>query len=107
MAQLRQDYREFINRNTEVIAVGPEDAKEFSKYWRAEKMPFPGIPDPEHIIAKLFGQKVNYLKMGRMPAQIIIDREGKIRYSHYGTSMSDITANAEILSILDDLNKEN
>jgi len=106
MAQLRQDYQKFVERHAEVIAVGPEDTKTFSNFWRSEKMPFIGIPDPQHAIAKLFGQKVNLLKMGRMPALMVIDREGKIHYQHYGDSMSDIPADKEILSLLDDFNKE-
>jgi len=106
MAQLRQDYQKFVERHAEVIAVGPEDTKTFSNFWRSEKMPFIGIPDPQHAIAKLFGQKVNILKMGRMPALMVIDREGKIRYQHYGDSMSDIPTDKEILSLLDDFNKE-
>jgi peroxiredoxin len=106
MAQLRQDYQKFAKLNAEVIAVGPEDTKTFSDFWRSEKMPFIGIPDPGHVIAKLFGQKVNPLKLGRMPALMVIDKEGRIRYQHYGDSMSDIPTDKEILSLLDDLNKE-
>jgi peroxiredoxin len=106
MAQLRQDYQKFIARNAEIIAVGPEDTKAFSDFWIREKMPFTGIPDPRHSIAKLFGQKVNLLKLGRMPALIVIDKEGMIRYLHYGDSMSDIPSDEDILSLLDGLNKE-
>ena len=103
---MRQDYQKFVDRQAEVIAVGPEDSKAFSGFWVSEKMPFIGIPDPKHTISKLFGQKVNPLKMGRMPALIVIDKEGRIRLSHYGDSMSDIPSNKDLLSMLDDLNKE-
>ena len=103
---MRRDYQKFVDRQAEVIAVGPEDAGAFSAFWVSEKMPFTGMPDPRHTIAKLFGQEVNLLKMGRMPAQIVIDKEGRIRYQHYGNSMSDIPLNEDILSILDELNKE-
>ncbi len=106
MAQLRQDYRSFVDRNTEVIAVGPEDAKSFAEWWHKEDMPFVGIADPTHVIANTYGQKVNPLKFGRMPALFVIDTEGRIRYRHYGDSMSDIPSDEEILSLLDDLNKE-
>jgi peroxiredoxin len=106
MAQLRQDYQKFVDRQAEVMAVGPEGARAFSDFWVSEKMPFIGLPDPRHILAKLYGQEVNPLKMGRMPALIVVDREGKIRYQHYGDSMSDIPTDKEILSLLDDLNKE-
>ena len=106
MAQLRQDYPKFVDRHAEVIAVGPEDTKTFSAYWHKEKMPFVGIPDPKHVVADLYGQKVKLLKLGRLPALMVIDKKGRIRYQHYGDSMSDIPSNEEILSLLDNLNKE-
>jgi peroxiredoxin Q/BCP len=106
MAQLRRDYRKFTDRQAEVIAVGPEEAKSFANFWDRHKMPFPGIPDPEHGVGKLYGQKVNLLKFGRMPALIVIDKEGRIRYGHYGDSMSDIPTDEEILALLDEINKE-
>jgi len=106
MAQLRQEYRKFTDRQAEVIAIGPEDAKAFADFWVSHKMPFPGIPDPQHKIARLYGQKVNLFKLGRMPALVVIDKRGRIRYGHYGESMSDIPTDDEILSLLDELNKE-
>ncbi len=106
MAQLRQDYQKFIDRQAEVIAIGPENTGAFSEFWQSHDMPFPGIPDPKHTIARLYGQKVKPLKFGRMPALVVIDKEGRIRYGHYGDSMSDIPTDKDILSMLDDLNKE-
>jgi peroxiredoxin len=106
MAQLRQDYKKFTQRNTEVIAIGPEDAKSFADWWHREQMPFPGIPDPEHVIAKIYGQQVKLMKLGRMPALVVVDMAGEIRYRHYGKSMSDIPLDEEILSLLDGINKE-
>jgi len=41
-----------------------------------------------------------------MPALIVIDKAGQIRYRHYGDSMRDIPANDEILSLLDQLNQD-
>ncbi|OGN91841.1 MAG: thioredoxin peroxidase [Chloroflexi bacterium RBG_13_48_17] len=106
MAQLRRDYDKFIDRQAEVIAVGPEDAQTFADYWHKEKMPFTGIADHEHVIAGFYGQKVNPLKFGRMPALVVVDKAGKMRYAHYGDSMSDIPSNQDILTLLDNLNKE-
>jgi len=103
---LRQDYQEFVNRNTEVIAIGPEDEKSFADWWHNEHMPFTGIADPEHIVAKMYGQQVKVLKLGRMPALVVVDRQGRIRYGHYGESMSDISSDKAILSLLDELKKE-
>jgi peroxiredoxin len=106
MAQLRHDYHKFTDRQAEVIAIGPEDARAFADFWVSHKMPFPGIADPKHRIAGLYGQQVKLLKLGRMPALVAIDKRGRIRYGHYGDSMSDIPTDDEILSLLDDLNKE-
>jgi peroxiredoxin Q/BCP len=54
-------------------------------------------------VLRLFGQEVNLFKLGRMPAQVIIDRQGIARYAHYGHSMSDIPANEELLNLLDQI----
>jgi peroxiredoxin len=106
MAQLRHDYQKFIDRQAEVIAAGPEGIRAFTKFWREHKMPFPGIPDPRHVIAKQYGQRIKLLQWGRMPALIVIDKKGKVRYGHWGDSMSDIPTNEVILSMLDGFNKE-
>jgi len=106
MAQLRQDYQKFVERNIEVIAIGPEDAETFADWWHSHRMPFTGIADPEHAIADMYGQEVKLLKLGRMPASLLIDKSGKIRYEHYGESMSDISENRQILSLIDELNRE-
>ena len=66
-------------------------------------MPFIGLPDPEHTVAEVYRQEVNLLKLGRMPAVLIVDRQGRIQYQHYGRSMSDIPPNSELFTVLDDL----
>ena len=104
MAQLRQDYQEFVKRQAQVIVVGPEDAKAFAAYWQQHDLPFVGLPDPKASVLKLYGQEVNLFKLGRMPAQVIVDKAGVARFAHYGHSMSDIPKNAEVLALLDQLN---
>jgi peroxiredoxin len=104
MAQLRQDYQEFVQRQAQVIVVGPEDAKAFAAYFRQNDLPFIGLPDPKASVLKLYGQEVNLFKLGRMPAQVIVDKTGMARFVHYGHSMDDIPANVEVLSLLDQLN---
>jgi peroxiredoxin len=103
MAQLRQGYQEFIDRETQVVVVGPDDARSFAKYWSENELPFIGLPDPKASILKLYGQEINLFKLGRMPAQVIVDKAGLARFVHYGHDMSDIPANAEILTLLNDL----
>ena len=104
MAQLRQDYPQFVARDIEVVVVGPEGARAFSDYWQKESLPFIGLPDPTHSVLKLYGQEVNLFKLGRMPAQVLIDKAGIARFVHYGHSMSDIPKNEEILALGDEIN---
>ena len=103
MAQLRQDYAQFTDRGAEIVVVGPESAEAFAAYWSQEELPFIGLPDPEHGVLRRFGQEIKLFKLGRMPAQLIIDLSGTVRYVHYGHAMSDIPQNAELLELLDDL----
>ena len=104
MAQLRDDYSEFVKRDVEIVVVGPEDAQAFQKYWQDESLQFTGIPDPTHSVLKLYGQEVNLFKLGRMPAQVLIDTSGVARFVHYGHSMSDIPENQEILALAAEVN---
>ena len=104
MAQLRQDYQEFVNRQTAIVVIGPENAAAFDDYWRTNSLPFIGLPDPKASVLKLYGQEVNLFKLGRMPAQVIVDKEGMARFVHYGHSMSDIPANTEVFALLDEIN---
>lgn len=86
--------------------IGPEGSEVFKRYWKENNLPFIGLPDPDHKIIKLYGQQIKIFKFGRMPAQAIIDRDGILRYLHYGNSMSDIPKNIELLDILEKINLE-
>ena len=100
MAQLRRDYDQFVKLNTEIIVAGPEKDEAFRDYWDKENLPFIGLPDPEHRVLKLYGQEVKLFKLGRLPAQMLIDQAGKVRFVHYGHSMADIPPNEEIIELI-------
>ncbi len=104
MAQLRQDYDAFTARGAEIVVVGPDGPRAFRRYWEKEGLPFVGLADPKHTVADRFGQQVNWLKLGRMPAQVVVDKAGQVQYRHFGSSMSDIPPNSELLAVLDRLN---
>ena len=106
MAQLRQDFQKFTDENTAVLVVGPENSNAFANYWAKNDLPFIGLPDPKHAVLKLYGQQVKIFKLGRMPAMVIIDRQGIVRFVHYGHSMSDIPENSDVLETLKALNQE-
>jgi len=106
MAQLRLDHKKFSEANTVVLVIGPESPDAYKAYFEKEQLPFVGLPDPSHKVLKLFGQKVNLFKLGRMPGQIIVDRQGNVRFIHYGHNMADIPANEEVLALLQRINAE-
>ena len=104
MAQLRQDFQKFSDSDTVILVVGPENQAAFQRYWQEHELPFIGLSNPDHSVLKLFGQEVNLFKLGRMPAQVIIDKQGIARYVHYGDAMSDIPDNTELLAYISTLN---
>ncbi len=106
MMQLYQDFNVFSERETIVVAIGPENAKSFQNYWEKNNLPFIGLPDEKHTVLKLYGQEVKLFKLGRLPAQMIIDKNGSLRYVHYGHSMQDIPGNDELIGLLDVLQAE-
>ena len=100
MAQLRQDYDKFQASGAEVVAIGPDSAEKFSHYWAEHDIPFVGLADPQKTVLKLYGQQIKLLKLGRMPAQAVVEVDCVVRYVHYGNSMHDIPENEEILNLL-------
>lgn len=106
MAQLRQKYSDFVRRGAEVLVVGPDSQEAFQKYWQRENLPFIGLADPSHEVARRYGQEVRLLRLGRLPALMVIDRAGMVRYAHYGSSMADIPPTSEVLAVLDRLQVE-
>jgi peroxiredoxin len=101
---MRDAYSEFTSREAEILAIGPDSLEKFVDYWRENNIPFPGLPDPEHKVAQVYKQEVNLFKLGRMPMNAVVDRQGLIRFIHYGASMSDIPDTEAFLKVIDELN---
>lgn len=104
MARLRDEYEKFTERGAEVLAIGPNPPATFEQYWQNERIPFIGLPDAEHRIARMYRQEVNLFKLGRMPLSCVVDTKGYIRFAHYGVSMQDIPSNEELFHVIDELN---
>ena len=100
MAQLRQDHDQFVEKDVEIITIGPDSAADIQKYWAKHNLPYIGLPDPKKSVLNQYGQQIKILRLGRMPAQVIIDKSGTIRYVHYGQSMQDIPHNSEMLDLI-------
>jgi peroxiredoxin Q/BCP len=104
LARLRDGYEKFTSRGAEILAIGPNSPAAFEQYWTNENIPFIGLPDADHRVARMYKQEVNLFKLGRMPLNCVVDRKGYIRYAHYGASMQDIPTNNELLHVIDALN---
>lgn len=93
---MRQDADRLAKLEIEILVVGPETLDLFRKYWLKESLPFIGLPDPGRSVMKLYGQEVKIFKLGRMPAQMLIDKSGILKFVYYGNSMADIPDISEI-----------
>ena len=101
---MRDHYSQFTSRGAEIIAVGPDGLESFKKYWAKENIPFIGLPDADHTVAKTYKQEVNLFTLGRMPLNCIVDVNGYIRYVHYSISRSDIPDDETFLNVIEELN---
>jgi hypothetical protein len=81
------------------MAVAPDGIGAFGSYWRAQRLPFIGLPDPDHVVARRFRQEVNLFKFGRMPLVCVVDGEGNVRFAHRGASMDDIPENRILFEV--------
>lgn len=99
---MREEYDRFLAQDFIIFVIGPEGPRRFKKVWEEEQYPFIGFPDYKHKVADLYGQKVKLLKLGRMPAIIIVDKQGLIRYVHFGDDMADIPKNEDLLTVLEE-----
>ena len=85
--------------------IGPEGPRRFRQVWEREAYPFVGLADYRHVVAGKYGQEVKLHKLGRMPAVLVVDKLGIIRFARFGHSMADIPPNADLLGLLDRLNQ--
>jgi len=105
MVQLHHDYARFRERDAEILVIAPEEVERLRDYWEREELPFAGLSDANHAVADRYGQEVKLFKGGRMPALFVVDKQGRLRFQHYGQNMGDIPRNSEVLALLDELNR--
>lgn len=89
-----------------MLVIGPDGPNAFRNYWQQNDMPFAGLADLRSRVAARYEQEVNLFKLGRMPALFVVDREGRVRFAHYGDSMRDIPPNETVFQVLDMLQEE-
>ncbi len=106
LAQLRRDIEAFEARHAVILIIDPDRPEQIREYFEREALPFPGFADADNYVASLFHQKVDVYRKGRLPAVVLLDREGRIRYHYNGTSAPDIPTVKTLLAELDRINQD-
>ena len=104
--KLSKDPEKFREFNAPLLTILPDDlesAKMFEENFARNA--FPIFYDNTKKVNKMLKQEVKPLKLGRMPALLILDKEGIIRYAYYSDSMSDIPENEVLFEVLKNINK--
>lgn len=56
--------------------------------------------DAQNAVAKQLHQESKFLKLGRLPGMLLVDKTGIIRFAYYSDNMHDIPKNRDVLQIL-------
>lgn len=84
-----------------ILADSEKNAKKMEQKYARK---YPIFYDESKAVVNMLNQEVKWLKGGRMPGLLIIDKQGIIRYAYYGESMSDIPENDVLLDVLRNIN---
>lgn len=84
-----------------ILADSEKGAKQLEE--SCDECSIPIFFDKKKEVVKPLHQEVIISKLGRLPAIIVVDKEGIVRYAYFGESMADIPPNEEILEVLKQL----
>jgi peroxiredoxin len=99
MAQLRHDHEQFANFNTEILVVVPNGPFMINRFLTKNPMPYSILSDKGSKVAKQYNQDQKFFSLGT-PTVILIERGGKIVYTHYAESFISEPDNEDILTVL-------
>jgi len=99
MAQLRHDYQQFKDLNTEIMVMVPNGPKMIAKHVQAYNPPYPILMDKGGSVAAQYFQVKKMLLLGT-PTVFLVDQEGIIRYAHYAASVVEEPDNGKPLAVL-------
>ena len=102
--KLGSEYEKFKELNAVIYAILPDNLENAQNFESEFAKEYPIYYDDKKKVNKMLKQEVKPLKLGRMPALLIIDKQAIIRYAYYSDSMDDIPKNEEIFKILENLN---
>jgi len=97
---MQEDYEKFRKAGSDIVVVARHSDEEMRKYWRKNELPYHGVSDPDGRLGRLYGQQWHLLKLGLMPALLVLDSDRRIIFSHYSKSMADIPSNEMVLGAI-------
>ncbi len=100
MAQLRQDYQQFQDLETEIVAIAPDTFGNAKDYFQKNGLLFVGLADEHHDVYDQFDIQSRALSLGQRPGLFIIDKAGVVRYAYLGTQQWQIPENDVVLAQL-------
>ena len=104
LRRLAEDFYKFKELNVELIPILQDNKKNTRKMEeRYGKKIYPIYYDVKREIGKAFKQEISLLKLGRMPATLIVDKDGIIKWTYYADSLEDVPSNDEMLEIIENL----
>ncbi len=83
--RLRKIYEEYREDDLEILAIsedGPRSIARVKPFAKGRKLEYPVLLDPEKRVGRLYNVSL-------IPALFIIDREGRIRFTHRGFKPGD------------------
>jgi peroxiredoxin len=102
MAQLRHDYPEFKELNTEVLVVLPNGPKMIERHVNRHAPPYPILSDKGAQVAEQYAIHIKQaiVLTTMTPTVFLVDTSRVIRYARYGTSYIEEPDNGEPLAVL-------
>ncbi len=102
---MRDEHARFEAAGAPVAVIVRERPERLREHWAGLRLPFVCVPDPDGRVAASWGQRWNLLKLGRLPAQFVVARDGQVAFAHYARDMADIVPNAAILGVVHGLGR--
>ena len=99
MAQLRHDNEQFSDRNAKILVLVPNGSFMIKRYLTKHPMPYTILSDKGSRVAQAYFQDQKLFSLGT-PTVILVERGGKIVYTHYAGSYIEEPDNAEPLKVL-------
>ena len=103
-ARLRRDIDKFENLDTFLYPILVDNEKNAKKMEQKYARKYAIFYDESKKVTIMLKQEKKWIKLGRMPGLLVIDKKGIIQCAYYGKNMHDIPENNEILQVLEKIN---